>query len=247
LSSPKAGDGSGNQLPDQPWKPSQDKSIPCSYNTENFDQGKSANKKALLKRLGLPQGTGLPLVVVTPPGSGLHRETMINAGAELPSLPAMFVFLQTGDAELDRMMQNITDLHPDHIAVAPSACDEFKHLVIAGSDMMLMAHPCEQLGFSQTDSMLYGTIPIVGRGEGNIMPLDHLIPDKGKSSGLSFGSGDPQKMIHALKDALELYQDRKVWLELQKRALCADFHWIASACKLVELYQSTFQHAPIHP
>jgi len=230
------------------WHPGADRSIPCRYGADDFQEGKAANKKALLKKLKLMSDPALPVVAVAPGKSlGDRSDLIVNAGAELPSLPATFVFLPTGDPKLDTLIKRIVSLKPDAIAIASSQQEDIKHLVVAGADMVLMPVPCPSLGFTFTEMLLYGTVPIVGYTPGTAELMDDYGENKKKGAGFTFNTADSAQLKEALQRALKLYRDPQAWSELQQRGVCADFRWTESACRLVELYENALKKKPVHP
>jgi starch synthase len=61
-------------------------------------------------------------------------------------------------------------------------------------------------------------------------------PESGKGNGFKFVEYSSRAMIKKIKRALEIYQDKKLWLRLMQNAMKEDFSWKNSASKYVEIY-----------
>ena len=232
------------------WQPAADRTIPYRYGPENCREGKAANKRALLQKFKLKADISQPLVAITPFTTGdlsSRADLLVSAGAELPSLPAAFVFLPTGEPALDKLIRRIVSLNPETITIASSRTETIKHLVVAGADMVLMPTPCPGLGFSFTESLLYGTVPIVGYTSDTTELMDDYTGTKGKGTGFTFNVADSQGLKEALRRAIELYRDPPTWSKLQTRGVSADFHWTQSACRLVEFYKDSLKMKSLRP
>ena len=86
-------------------------------------------------------------------------------------------------------------------------------------------------------AMRYGSIPLV-RATGG---LADTVIDAGRApkhgSGFSFKPYTPQALIGAVDRALKVYTQPGRWIDLQQRAMAADFSWSRSAEQYVALYR----------
>jgi len=243
-----SGRASGSAGGGTAWDPTSDLSLSKTYNSETCVEGKNSNKCTLLRELGRPAAIELPVVAVaSSPAASQGSGVFATVGTLLPSLPAFFVFIPSGDPELDRQIKRIVELSPERTSLAPSAGEEFKRLLLAGSDILLMPTPCESLGFTQADTMLYGTVPVVGHVNGRVEAVEEYAPLRERGSGFTFDAGDGGAMLTALCRAISVFRDQDAWQRLRQRAMCADFSWAQSACQLVELYAQATAAAPAAP
>jgi starch synthase len=93
--------------------------------------------------------------------------------------------------------------------------------------------PC---GLNQIYSLRYGTIPVV-RATGGLEDTikDYtLSPENG--NGFKFTDYTPKAFLDKIKEALVVYEDKSVWLELVKRGMALDFSWEDSARQYIDLY-----------
>jgi starch synthase len=92
----------------------------------------------------------------------------------------------------------------------------------------------EPCGLNQMYSQRYGCLPIVHAVGG----LADTVADvrTGEGTGLTFSGTTPEAVQGALRRALELFEDRAKYAEVQRRAMRRDFSWDASAAKYEAIY-----------
>lgn len=227
------------------WDPRRDDHLPVKYCADTGFAGKRANREHLLRQLGLSPDSKQPVVAVAL--SARHpeiSELFHQISAELPNLPATFVILPSGERSLDASLKVLLSSRLGNCVSLPDRDEKLRHLVVAGSDMVLIPAPCPTVGFHQADSLLYGTVPVVGLQNGRADAVEDFVPAKGRGCGFTFDPNDPEDLLDALRRAVSLYQQPEVWKDLQHRGLSADFSWEASACQLLELYEQALQSPP---
>lgn len=62
-------------------------------------------------------------------------------------------------------------------------------------------------------------------------------------NGFTFKTYDAMDMLDAVKRACALYQDKRKWSALVKRAMLCDFSWNTSAKQYLELYEELMEKA----
>ncbi|MCK4898754.1 MAG: hypothetical protein KAS38_08250, partial [Anaerolineales bacterium] len=62
--------------------------------------------------------------------------------------------------------------------------------------------------------------------------------DTPKSTGFLFDDATSHDFADAIKRALEVFSDQKIWRGLQQRGMSHDFSWERSARQYLDLYQS---------
>ena len=154
-------------------------------------------------------------------------------------MPVNLVILGTGDAAIEENIREMEKLYPDRLKLASQFDEQMAHLIEAGADIFLMPSRYEPCGLNQMYSLRYGTIPVVhatGGLDDSVMDvLEH--PDSG--TGFKFYEYEPEAFLEAIKSALELFQDSRKWVEIQKRAMAQDFSWDRSARQYIEVYEKT--------
>ena len=91
-------------------------------------------------------------------------------------------------------------------------------------------------------ALKYGTVPVVratGGLEDTIVQFD---PKKKEGNGFKFGPYDPQSLLSAVQDAVDLYKDTGAWKRLRANEMRADFSWDRSASKYMDIYRSILKN-----
>jgi len=115
--------------------------------------------------------------------------------------------------------------------------EKLAHKIYAGSDIFLMPSLFEPCGLGQLIALKYGAIPVVRKTGG----LADTIIDYGKhrkmGNGFVFSGLTGKSLERAVRRALSLCRDKKIWAKLVRRAMRADYSWRRSAVEYVKLYQ----------
>lgn len=219
------------------WNPEIDKFIPVPYGIHTIET-KYENKKALLRYFGLDYSEEVPVVsqisrLVEQKGFDLIEEVI----DEMMKLNIQYIVLGTGERRYEYMLEKIKRKYPKRVGIYIGFNEELAHLIEAGSDMFLMPSKYEPCGLNQMYSLRYGTVPIVRKTGGLADTVEEFNPKTGRGTGFLFEKYSSQEMLKALKKAISVYKNKKLWLKLIKNGMSKDFSWNASAKKYVELYQ----------
>jgi starch synthase len=95
-------------------------------------------------------------------------------------------------------------------------------------------------------SLTYGTLPIVHRTGGladtviDVGPITTKKPQKlpPGANGFVFDTPNTQSLIHTIQRALLLFQDKKLWQQLQSNAMNENFGWEKSADSYIQIYDN---------
>lgn len=107
----------------------------------------------------------------------------------------------------------------------------------AGADMFLMPSETEPCGLSQMIASRYGALAAVRETGGladTIVPYNEY---ENVGNGFSFAAYNANDMMNVLRYARSVYDDRKRWLSLVKRAMLSDFSWEKSAKLYTQVYE----------
>lgn len=220
------------------WNPETDQLIPAPFGPKDL-KGKAANKAALMEAYNLDKKFAkAPLLGMI---SRLADQKGFDLVAEvLPKLMAqqvMLVILGTGDELYHELLTKAAQKYPGQLGVKIAFDNRLAHLIEAGADMFLMPSRYEPCGLNQMYSMKYGTVPVV-RATGGLMdtvtPVDKA---KGTGTGFLFTEYSAAAFLKALTQALEAYQDKKLWKKIMLNAMAEDFSWSASARAYLKLYE----------
>ncbi len=218
------------------WNPADDPHLPERYGPEDL-AGKAACKRELLKRFGLAQRMGRPLIGCVSRLTAQKGFDLIAAvGPALAQMNVGLVVLGDGDEKIRNELTTLAHRYPRHVGIRIAYDDSLAHLIEAGADFFLMPSRYEPCGLNQMYSLRYGTIPIV-RGTGG---LDDTIVSfnrhTGTGNGFKFFTYSPQRLLRAVRRALSIYDDRPRFTRLVHNAMSCDFSWMRSAQEYEKLY-----------
>ena len=86
-------------------------------------------------------------------------------------------------------------------------------------------------------SLKYGTIPVVRAVGGLKDTVEDYDSEKRTGTGFVFGPYEPEALLEALGRALKIFQEKRAWTVLRRRAMNRDFSWDRSAQAYSDLYQ----------
>ena len=216
------------------WDPSRDAALPQPYDASSLER-KHESSAALRRRLGLPPAARPILGVVSRlvPQKGIDvvlraAEGLLAAGADLAALGS-------GEQAMVDELERLRSRHPERVGVFIGYDDALSHLVIAGSDLLLIPSRYEPCGLTQMYAMRYGTLPLVSPTGG----LADTVRDASGSGGTGFVMQklSEQALVDTVRRALRTRAtDPDSWRSLQTAAMAADFSWDLAARRYLELY-----------
>ena len=216
------------------YNPETDPDIKEHYQV-NRRTGKKACKTDLLEEMKW-EDNGQPVIgIVTRfvAHKGIHL--IQYAFQEMLELGCRFVILGSGEKIFEDFFREMQLQHPEQVSVHIGFLPQMAKRIYAGADIFLMPSQNEPCGLAQMVAMRYGTIPIVRETGG----LKDTVIDAGTigGNGFTFKTYDAMDMLDAVKRACALYQEKRKWNALVKRAMLCDFSWNRSAKDYLDLYQ----------
>lgn len=216
------------------WDPESDKLLPRTYSPSDMS-GKRACKEEMLKKFGLKLPLDTPVIGMISRLAGQKGfDILFEAMPRLMDLDIGVVILGSGDIKYQSIVEDLAALYPEKIAVKIAFDNKLSHLVEAGSDMFLMPSRYEPCGLNQIYSLRYGTVPIV-RATGG---LEDTVRDynEGNGNGFKFREYSAAALVEKVREALEVYRDKKAWSALQGTGMRETFSWEDSAKRYIKLY-----------
>ena len=221
----------------QEWNPADDPLI-----SNHFRLGKMAGKKLCKKKLAsafnLPYEERRPLI-------GMVSRLVPQKGFDLilpllkktAEFAAQFIFLGTGDPEIEKGLTSLARQFPSQVAFIHGYDNRLAHLIEAGADIFLMPSHYEPCGLNQMYSLRYGTVPLVRAVGGLDDSITSFNLENGNGNGFKFSAYTTAALERTLKEALQLYQEPRLWRKLRQNGMRNDFSWSQSAVKYEELYK----------
>jgi starch synthase len=224
------------------WDPRHDATLPRPYGKEDVAGGKQAAKAALQRRLGLELIEGGPLhgaVSRLTPQKGLD---LVLAG--LPDLVAgggQLALLGSGDGDLEQAFAAAAERYKGRVGVAIGYDESLAHLIIGGSDVILVPSRFEPCGLTQLYALRYGALPLVRRVGGladTVIDATATSLGEGVATGFAFDDDSPSGLMSAIKRATALFREREIWQGMMRQAMTRDFSWAAAARQYRDVYRT---------
>src|ERR1700738_4203774 len=215
------------------WDPRHDAALPQPYGIEDAASGKAAAKAALQRRLGLELLGNAPLFGVVSrliPQKGLD---LVLSG--LPAIVAgggQLALLGTGDGDLEPGFTVAAVQDQGRVAAQIDYDESLAHLIIGGSDVILVPSRFEPCGLTQLYALRYGSLPLVRRVGGLVDTVVDAAPANlsgGTATGFTFDDESPQGLMSAVGRAVALFRERESWRRMMRRAMTRDFSWGTAA------------------
>jgi starch synthase len=218
------------------WSASNDKYIPFPYSQDKIEI-KEQNKHALLTRINLKYKENHPVIGII---SLLSEEKGIPLVLKdikaLLQLNIQFVVLGVGDKKYEKEFQGLQNRYPDKINFNSTFDETVVHMVIAGSDFLLLPAYYEPCGMIHMYGLKYGTIPIVYKTGGLTDTVQEIDLEKNKGNGFVFDKHNIRDLVRSIKKALKLYKKPDQLKETRIRLMREDFSWEMSTEQYIDIY-----------
>ena len=217
------------------WDPSSDATLLHPYGPETLAR-KADSARALRERLHLPASDRPVLGVVSRLAHQKGIDVLTNSVERLLEEGADLAVLGSGEQAIVDHLEWLRHRHPDRIGITIGYDESLSHLVIAGSDLLLIPSRYEPCGLTQMYAMRYGTLPVVTR-TGGLADTVRDSPDPSHATGFFLDDLSTGSLVATVRRALALRRtDPSAWRRRQRNAMTADFSWDLAASRYSELY-----------
>jgi len=230
-----------NGMDYQLWNPADDPYLPAGFSADD-PSGKAESKKALQKAMGLDVDPELPVYgmvsrLVEQKGFGeLCGPTHGSLYNICEDFDLQFVILGTGDAWCERELGSLAARLPN-LAVDLEFNEPLAHLIMAGSDFLLVPSVFEPCGLTQMYAMRYGTLPVVRRTGGLADTVSSYDEPTGEGTGFAFDLLTPSAIYNTVGWSLWTWHNRPEHIRaMRQRAMAERFSWDLSAARYLEIY-----------
>ena len=224
------------------WSPETDSLIVQHYSAQNLE-GKKVCKKDLLQYFKLPTDKAehleRPLIgIVSRFADQKGFDLIAQVATELMQENLSLVVLGTGQAEYERLFRGLAEKYTARVGLKIGYDNALAHKIEAGSDIFLMPSRYEPSGLNQMYSLRYGTVPVVRATGGLDDTIQEFDRKTNQGTGFKFVNYDGPSLLQAVREALLVFREPKVWQQLQRNGMAKDFSWKASAAAYVTLYEA---------
>ena len=223
------------------WSPEHDATLPQPYGLQDAAPGKAAAKAALQRRLGLAEEPQTPLFgAVTRLTWQKGMDLVLQAVPALVGMGGQLALLGSGEWDLEGGFAGAVGAHPGRVGVDLGYDEDLSHLIIAGSDCVLVPSRFEPCGLTQLYGLRYGTLPVVRRTGGladTVVDSNAVTLADNSATGFVFEHGYSDDLLGAVQRAVALYPEKSSWQQIMREAMMRDFSWEAAARQYLSLYR----------
>lgn len=219
------------------WNTTDNKFLAKPYSAMRL-AGKSADKLALQKEVGLPKKKNVPLFgTISRLAEQKGVDIQLGALEEMLGADIQFVLLGSGSPAYERGYLELAKRFPHKVAIQVGYNEGLAHRIEAGCDFYLMPSHFEPCGLNQMYSLRYGTIPIVRATGGLDDSIIDYIENPAQANGIKFQEYSTRALAKAIRKALALYQQRGLFRRYRQNAMKADFSWEQTVEEYVKVYE----------
>ncbi|MCG8607482.1 glycogen synthase GlgA [bacterium] len=220
------------------WNPKTDHYLQANFSLDSMSN-KGKNKMALLESVGLPYVEGVPTIGIVSRLAGQKGFDLLEPIVDrLMELPLQFVVLGVGEEKYQDFFRRCAQRYPKKFSTTIGFDNRLAHLITGGCDIFMMPSSYEPCGLNQMYSLNYGTVPVVRRTGGLADTVKDYHEYYKVGNGFTFNDYTAEALHMTIQRALDLFMDKKVWQEIMRRGMQADFSWKASALSYMDLYQT---------
>jgi starch synthase len=220
------------------WNPENDSFLPASYSVSDMS-GKTVCKETLQRIFHLEVNPHIPIIAVVSRLSfqkGLHLLMPIIESI-VRNMHVQFVFLGKGEKHLEDFFGGLPARYSGKIGAWIGYTEMRAHLIIAGSDFLLMPSLYEPCGLTQIYGLCYGALPIVRETGGLRDTVIKYNEYEGTGTGFTFFAPDSGAIYNTVGWAISTYYDRPHHLKrLRETGMRQRFTWNDSASAYEKIY-----------
>ncbi|NTG46009.1 glycogen synthase GlgA [Agrobacterium rhizogenes] len=227
-----------NGIDDGIWNPETDPMIARTYGASTL-KDRAINRKQVVEHFGLDDDDGPIFCVVSRLTWQKGMDLLASISSEIVAMGGKLAILGAGDAALEGALFAAAGRHRGRVGVSAGYNEAMSHLMQAGSDAIIIPSRFEPCGLTQLYGLRYGCVPIVARTGGlndTIIDANHAALQAKVATGIQFSPVTAEGLLQAIRRAIYLFQDRKVWTQMQKQGMKSDVSWGKSAERYAALY-----------
>jgi starch synthase len=224
-----------NGIDTEVWDPANDPLIEAPFDVSTL-AARSANRDALLARLGWPDDETLLAAVVTRLTHQKGIDLLAPLVPLLSQIPMRLAVLGSGDAALAARLHDLAAANPDSLAFVEGYDEALSHLMFAGADLYLVPSRFEPCGLTQMQAMRYGAVPVVTAVGGLVDTVSDVDLHRG-GTGFVAGRATSEDLLAALFRAERRLRAPTRRRAVQKRIMSIDWSWSAPAHHYASMYR----------
>lgn len=221
------------------WNPAKDSFIAAKYSAKDLS-GKQACKQDLLQTFELATDNlhRALLGIVSRFADQKGFDLIADRAHEVLREDVLMVVLGTGERRYEDLFRALASAYPGRVGYRFAYDNALAHKIEAGSDIFLMPSRYEPCGLNQIYSLKYGTVPVVRAVGGLDDTVENFDVEHGTGTGFKFQEYTGAAFLYAVKQALQHYNDERIWKRIQLNGMAKDFSWKASAAQYAKIYEA---------
>lgn len=222
------------------WNPATDPVVHTHYGPTTL-KNREENRRSIAEFFHLDDDEAPIFCVISRLTWQKGMDLVANVADEIVAMGGKLVVLGSGEAALEGALLASASRHPGRIGVSIGYNEPMSHLMQAGCDAIIIPSRFEPCGLTQLYGLRYGCVPIVARTGGlndTVIDANHAALAAKVATGIQFAPITETGMLQAIRRAMHLYADRKLWTQLQKQGMKSDVSWEKSAERYAALYSS---------
>ena len=232
------------------YNPRLDPFIAANYAKDEIEK-KALCKLDLLATCELPRQPERPVVgMIAPFDEQKGIDLFLRSLPGMAALDVQCIFVNREGFRENPYIGQLNELaaqYGNHIRIYRDYDQRLEHKILAGADFLLMPSKSEPCGELQMYSLEYGTIPIVRATGGLDDTVQEFSPESSKGNGFKFQAYTPEALLAAVGHALAVYRNQALWDLLRTNAMRADYSWVYTAKKYLDLYNVAKNKASLSP
>jgi len=218
------------------WDPAKDPYVATPFDAAD-QSGKALVQAALCEELGLDDGPGPLIAVVTRLADQKGVDLVLPSLRLLGRMPARVAVLGDGDRRLAAELHAAAEVQPERVAFRQGYDEGLAHRLFAGGDLFLMPSRFEPCGLAQMQALRYGTPPIVtdvGGLHDTVVDVDSS-PSSG--TGVVAALAEPLHVLDAMHRGVRAVGNRARRDAMRRRGMALDWSWRAPALAHLAHYE----------
>ncbi|WP_160009218.1 glycogen synthase GlgA [Rhizobium sp. 18055] len=229
-----------NGIDHEVWNPATDQVLQTHYTGATL-KNRAANRAAISEFFGLHNDSAPIFCIISRLTWQKGMDLIAGCADEIVAMGGKLAILGSGDPALEGSLLAAAARHPGRIGISIGYNEPMSHLMQAGCDAIIIPSRFEPCGLTQLYGLRYGCVPVVAHTGGladTVIDANHAALAAKVATGIQFSPVTASGLLHAIRRALHLYADQKVWTQLQKQGMKSDVSWEKSAERYAALYSS---------
>lgn len=219
------------------WHPREDPLLPYPFDYGDL-AGKEICRKQLLVEADLEAERG-PIIGLV--ARFVHQKGIdlaLDLAQFLDRLPATLIMIGSGSPDIMRLSRRVAARFPNRMHVFDEYDETLAHLVVSGSDLLLIPSRFEPCGLTQMQAMTCGTIPVVTNVGGLRDTVVDADGDKRLGTGFVAESPTALALLDAVHRAVRCWTSSRRRDTLQRHGMTADWSWAEPARRYVDVFNA---------